>query len=122
MSASVLLIIVGPAACAVENTSVQNTENVPLRKAEIAPLNTSSQKNSGVASGVEPLCRARICFEATLVGYFLAPKVKPRPVVSTTLFFVLPGTGWLTYWSRKFAFAVNQPFNLVAIPAVKFMR
>ena len=56
-------------------------------------------------------------------GYFFgAPKVKPRPVVNTTLFFVLPGTGWLTYWSRKFAFAVNQPFNLVEIPAVKFMR
>src|SRR3974390_3228713 len=54
--------------------------------------------------------------------YFLAPKVKPSPVVNTTLFFLFPGTGWLTYWSRKFAFAVNQPFNLVAIPAVKLMR
>ena len=53
---------------------------------------------------------------------FLAPKVKPSPVVNTTLFFLFPGTGWLMYWSRKFAFAVNQPFNLVAIPAVKLMR
>jgi hypothetical protein len=54
--------------------------------------------------------------------FFLAPNVKPSPVVRITSLFLLPGTGWLTYWSRKFAFAVIHPFNFVAMPKVKFTR
>jgi len=97
MAASLLLIIVGPAACAVEITFFKNTEIAPPRKAEIATLNTSSQKNPAWPMASCHGAAPNICFQTGRASYFFAPNVNPRPVVNMTLFFLLPGTGWLTY-------------------------
>ena len=95
-----------PATCAGEIAFLKNRDFIPSRKEKIGRFALLHKKIRR---------RQRAC-----AGY--ANTVRPRPVVKITLFFLLHGTGWLTYWSRKFAFAVIQPFSLVAMPAVKFTR
>ena len=115
MDASCVQRPCAPATCAVEITSVENTDIAATRKAKmVRGLHFFTKKFDAGESD---------CVVGYSSGYLAGlPKVNPMPVVTTTLFFVLPGTGWLTYWSRKFALAVIQLLSLVAIPAVKFMR
>ena len=113
MDASCIQVPSFPASCAVKIMSFKNTKIDRVRKGEMGSLcNSSHEFDPGLSAFVD----------ASTIYFAGLPKVNPSPVVKTTFFFLLPGTGWLTYWSRKDRLAVNQPFNLLAIPAVKFTR